>query len=51
MRETCTSGSMSEGGKRVKGGLTHRRVAKAGGNSYSPALKQPRPSSTLQYQK
>jgi len=31
------------------GGLRHRRVAKAGGHSYSPTLQSPRPSSTLQY--
>jgi len=31
------------------GGLRHRRVAKAGGHSYSPTLQSPRPSSTLQW--
>src|SRR5436309_9239756 len=30
-------------------GTRHRRDAKAGGNSYSPILRPPRPSSTLQF--
>src|SRR5688572_2637734 len=48
MREIRTSGSMSEGGKRDHGRIEAPPRRESRRTGYSPTLRSPRPSSTLQ---